>query len=267
MTINLHFFRSSNGERNFGDELSPLFVSLLTSQHVSWSNVSECDLISLGSIFEGTSKRLIHRKLRMNTRPIHVWGTGFIDSNPINHKKYLNNYKFHAVRGSLSKNKLELKDVTLGDPGLLSKHLISPQKKRISTLLVPHVAHREHKVVEHLKKTIKNCSVADLTQDPIEILKLISSADRVISSSLHGLICADSLGIKNIRLNLEGGLKGGDYKFNDYNSAIQRPNFEIKGREVESSIYQAIEEVDFAYMDNIDNACMALHKAFPSELK
>ena len=30
--IKLHFFRSSSGERNFGDELSPLIVELVSKR-------------------------------------------------------------------------------------------------------------------------------------------------------------------------------------------------------------------------------------------
>jgi hypothetical protein len=42
----------------------------------------------------------------------------------------------------------------------------------------------------------------------------------VISSSLHGLIVADSLGIPNVWLRLSPDVLGGDYKFKDYYSVF-----------------------------------------------
>jgi hypothetical protein len=268
MTIKLNFYRSKTGERNFGDELSPLLVGLLTNRKIIHSKASQCNMISLGSIFEMTTKRLLRRKILLNFNPIHVWGTGFVYPNKIKINKYYKNYKIHAVRGNLSREKLNLPDtLALGDPGLLSKHLIKPQEKKISTLIIPHVEHRKHKSIQHLEKSIKNCVVADLTQDPIEILKLISSSDRVISSSLHGLICADSLGVQNIRINLKSGLKGGDFKFIDYNSAIKKPNVEIYGIETQDEIFKKLEGINFSYFDNVDNVCHSLQKAFPNELR
>lgn len=268
MAIKLNFYRNKTGSKNFGDELSPLLVGLLTNRKIIHSKASQCNMISLGSIFEMTTKRLLRRKILLNFNPIHVWGTGFVYPNKIKINKYYKNYKIHAVRGNLSREKLNLPDtVALGDPGLLSKHLIKPQEKKISTLLIPHVKHRNHKSIQHLERSIKNCVVADLTQDPIEILKLISSSDKVISSSLHGLICADSLGVNNIRMNLKSGLKGGDFKFNDYNSAINKINVEIYGTETQDEVFKKFEEIDSSYFDNIDDICRSLEKSFPDEFK
>ena len=264
--INLHFFRSSNGEKNFGDELSPLVVELITERKVAWSKVSQCDIIGLGSIFEGVIKKLVRRRIRFNFEPIHVWGTGFIESGDLNIYKFQSNFKIHAVRGELSREKINAPNVTLGDPGLLCKHLIQPQKKRIKVLIMPHIAHRDCTEIMHLKNEMAGARVADLTQNPIQILKDISSSDIVISSSLHGLICADSLGVANIRLDLSRGLKGGDYKFNDYNTSLNRLDCKIHGVEKEGEIKSLLDNTDFSYQTKVDELCEGLRQSFPKEL-
>jgi hypothetical protein len=38
----------------------------------------------------------------------------------------------------------------------------------------------------------------------------------VLSSSLHGLIAADALGVPNAWIGLSDALRGGDFKFRDY---------------------------------------------------
>ena len=101
---------------------------------------------------------------------------------------------------------------------------------------MPHIAHQTRPEILALKAQFKGCKIADLTQDPIKILKQISASERVISSSLHGLICADSLGVENIRLNLGSGLKGGNFKFDDYDTSIGRSINEITGVELQADI-------------------------------
>ena len=46
----------------------------------------------------------------------------------------------------------------------------------------------------------------------------MSQCEVVISSAMHGLITADSLGIPNARAIISNNITGGDYKFNDYYS-------------------------------------------------
>jgi pyruvyltransferase len=43
----------------------------------------------------------------------------------------------------------------------------------------------------------------------------------ILSSSLHGLICADAYGIPNAWIWLSEKLRGGDFKFRDYRLSIK----------------------------------------------
>lgn len=265
--IKLHFFRSNNGELNFGDELSPLIVNMVSGGGVSRSPISKCDMISLGSILEGANKRIIGRKMRFKFSPIHVWGSGLILDSEVNIKKYQNNFIFHSVRGELTRGHLGLGDLPLGDPGLLSQHLVAKQKKSIEMLILPHIAHRDRDEIKQISQSYKNSIVADLSSDPMEILRMISASKKVISSSLHGLICADSMGVSNIRLDLGTGLKGGDFKFNDYDTSINRVTPSLTGHEGGAEINALFDATDYGYHNNIDKICNDLIAAFPSHLK
>jgi len=265
--LKLHFYRSSNGIRNFGDELSPLFVEMASNRRVELSNVSNCDIISLGSIFEGVAKKLYQRKLKLNFNPIHVWGTGLIGSKDIKNKIIKNNFKIHAVRGIKTQKKIGTNIDVFCDPGLLAGRLIKDQRKKNKILIMPHISHHNLPEIAELHRRIKGSVIADLSQDPIEILKLISSSDLVLSSSLHGLICADSFGIPNIRLKVSMELKGGDFKFNDYYSSIGRTEVCIKADETEQNLISLFDNFNSLYQNNIESLCDNLLKSFPNKLK
>ncbi len=55
-----------------------------------------------------------------------------------------------------------------------------------------------------------------------EVCAEISACARILSSSLHGLVVADSYGIPNARLVLSNQIIGGDFKFRDYALGIGR---------------------------------------------
>ena len=54
----------------------------------------------------------------------------------------------------------------------------------------------------------------------MEFLKQLNACDVVLSSAMHGLIAADSLGIPNAWMRLSDRLTGGDWKFRDYYSVF-----------------------------------------------
>ncbi len=67
-----------------------------------------------------------------------------------------------------------------------------------------------------------SCRVISPANDPITVLKEISSSKRIVTSSLHGMICADAFRIPRRveacpALESEGGL----FKFHDYSSSIK----------------------------------------------
>jgi len=61
--------------------------------------------------------------------------------------------------------------------------------------------------------------IIDVAWTPQEVAREIAACDAVISSSLHGLIFSDALGVPNAHIRLSDRLTGGMYKFHDYYSA------------------------------------------------
>src|SRR5690606_31020666 len=87
------------------------------------------------------------------------------------------------------------------------------QKKKYTLGILPH-----SKDVELVKKLdfTKDVLFIHPRRKPIEVIKDINKCHYIASSSLHGLIFADSYRIPNIHLKFSEKLKGGFHKFNDY---------------------------------------------------
>lgn len=74
----------------------------------------------------------------------------------------------------------------------------------------------------------------DIQLKPKEFVKQVAKCDFILSSAMHGLICADSLGIPNKHIILSNNVTGGDYKFRDYYSIYK--NFKYKPIFLENEI-------------------------------
>jgi hypothetical protein len=130
-------------------------------------------------------------------------------------------HRFHAVRGPLTAAVVQGidPDVALGDPGLLVDLLVEGRPAptaRTGCLVIPHYKDRGHAALLAAVEGLPHVEVADVFAPPLEILDRIRAAECVLSSSMHGLIAADALGIPNAWISVSGALRGGDFKFRDY---------------------------------------------------
>ena len=140
----------------------------------------------------------------------------------------LRSTKILSLRGNLSKNRVERilnenLNIPTGDGGLLVDRWIGenpPKKYRIG--IIPHYKEKDSPVVSEMKKSYPDSVIIDLGRKPIEVVREIASCETVLSSSLHGLIVADSFHIpnKHILLYPYGERMLGDgFKFADYYSS------------------------------------------------
>jgi pyruvyltransferase len=115
-------------------------------------------------------------------------------------------------------------DTVLGDPGLLiSKILNKKQEKQYALGIVPHFLDKnDARICNFCKKYSKEILFIDIQHDPLTVLKEIDKCNYVLSSSLHGLVFADSLHIPNIWMILSDQVAGKGFKFYDYNSALKK---------------------------------------------
>jgi hypothetical protein len=115
---------------------------------------------------------------------------------------------FRIVRGKLTENYLRKHNllnnsVLLGDLGLLCPYMVNttackPEKK-YKLGIIPHMADLNSPVIYDLyRKHGKNCIIINVQDDVDIVLNQIMECETIISSSLHGLIVADSFHIPNI---------------------------------------------------------------------
>lgn len=220
--LKLYYYRHRDGKPNFGDQLSPMIIERVLGRQTAWAKQTDCDMAAIGSILSGILARSWKRWAALRFSPVHIWGSGFIRAPEARELVAKGALKVHAVRGHATRSSLAMPEsLALGDPGLLAGHLVEvPAVKHYSWAIVPHTVDRDMAVIRGLKACTPHAVVADLSGDPDECLKAIAGAECVISTSLHGLIVADALGIPSIWAKMSGRVSGDRYKFEDYYSAL-----------------------------------------------
>ena len=213
---------------NFGDILNEdIFRSL--GFNIEYASKKKCDVVGIGSLLDLIlcNKNEYLKRLRYKFyKPAIVWGTGFIKEEEAN-KVMLRALDIYAVRGYHTLNRLKKflnvkinNNVAIGDPGLLISHFFDPSniQKKYSLGVISHINDQNHNSLDNIK--IESATFIDIKQKPLDFINRVAECECIVSSAMHGLICADSLGIPNIRIIQSGSLVGGNYKFNDYYSAF-----------------------------------------------
>lgn len=222
---------------NFGDALAPLLLERFADVKVQWDTVSHASIASVGSILEhipplwdgyilGSGKLFENSRLHLHTKTATVL----------------------ALRGPLSARGIP-GSYALGDPGLLAAELVGPQEKLWDLGIVPHWQDTE--LAERFLKLIQppfTCKVIKANDDPLEVIRQIGACRRIVTSSLHGAIVADSFGGIPRRIEICPRMlkDGGDFKFRDYHASIKTP-FKT-GEMIEPSRFY-VEDVQFAIYD------------------
>lgn len=210
-----------NEEPNFGDALTPLLLEKLFDIESEWTPLETAELVGAGSCLQWVSKAVMD-----NPHEMHIWGSGYmfdkeppVDSELVTH---------HAVRGKQSQLYGGLKEVALGDPGILSSYLLDkPPVKRFRVGVVPHLWNIHDPLLGKAIEQHSDVLLIDVRLPALKVVEQIASCEFIYSSSLHGLIVADSFRIPNQHVEFEKKLFGGGWKFVDYYSVYdiseQRP--------------------------------------------
>ena len=189
---------------------------MLSGCEVVFAKPSKCDLIAIGSILSRIKEGLF-------ARTIHVWGTGFIKPVPRRKTRHI----IHAVRGKKTAESFTNANIkTFGDPGLLCDQLLPNHKdipKEFEIGIIPHYKDRDSLSLYTFAKNNPSTTIIDVFSDTITFLEKLAKCRFIISSSLHGLIAADSLNIPNVWLKLSDNIIGEDFKFYDYYSIFDIP--------------------------------------------
>lgn len=207
--------------RNFGDELNIYLIEALTKKKVVNQNEVLLPFIRsymvIGSLVE-----------KHCTKKTIIWGSGAISGGDT--KLSASPMKVCAVRGKLTRNYLLNRNVQcpeiFGDPALLLPFIYkSETKKKYKIGIIPHVVDLDTPLTYLLGNLFKE-SVHIISfknyKDWRSLIDEINSCEYILSSSLHGLIISDAYGIPNIWIKISENLTGGNFKFLDYFSGVER---------------------------------------------
>lgn len=244
---------------NFGDAMNPILIKQLFGIDVEWSEIVEADLIGAGSTLEWIATT--QNKLK---KDLYVWGSGYIRN--VTPPIYSERVKILALRGQFSHLPSGAGGIALGDPGLLCDRLFpKPTSKRYSIGIVPHYWNKNDIAFIKLINKYPALKVIDVGDDPIEVIRLIGECEFIFSSSLHGLIIADSFGIPNQWVEFDTTIYGNGWEFKDYYSVFpMEPSAPIKLSETED-IKKRSEALAAAYQrQGIERVKAQLYDAFPA---
>ena len=195
---------------NWGDALSPVLVELLSGKPaLHLAGLHHDRYLVIGSILGSANERS------------EVWGSGFIRENEsvIGRPRAV-----HAVRGPLSRASLLKQGIecpeVYGDPALLLPQFFNPDEpKRYCVGIIPHYVDKGHPWLERYRHD-PQALILDIESDIQKFVRAVKSCDVILSSSLHGLICADAYGVPNAWIQFSDDVVGGDFKFRDYRLSI-----------------------------------------------
>jgi pyruvyltransferase len=150
-----------------------------------------------------------------------VWGSGFIREGELVQGPPRS---VHAVRGPLSRQALLKQGIKCpeiyGDPALLLPRFFKPvveQRHRIG--IVPHYIDKSNPVLAQFVDSAE-VTILDIESGLEEFVRSMSACSVVLSSSLHGLICAHAYGIPAAWISLSEKVIGGSFKFRDYGASV-----------------------------------------------
>lgn len=149
----------------------------------------------------------------------YILGAGFLNEGPsINLQKA----RILAVRGKYTRDRISAPvDTALGDPGLLlARYMPKRERKGFFIGIIPHFSEKDDPwLKDFIARNPKQAKFIDIQKKPLEVLRQIDQCEYILSSSLHGIVFADSLLIPNVWISLSKSSSSKIYKFNDYYSA------------------------------------------------
>ncbi len=195
---------------NFGDILTPWLIKKISGFTSIYQNKPFINptLIGVGSIIQVANKDTT------------VWGSGLIK-----HDSVLNpRSTYLSVRGPLTRSVLLDQGIKcpsiFGDPALLLPKYYNPDiPKKYKIGFFAHYVDTE--LVKSWYTGDDNILVIDpLTTNPESVIDKVLQCEKIVSSSLHGIIVAHAYGIPACWVKHSDKLFGDDIKFHDYFESV-----------------------------------------------
>lgn len=267
---------------NLGDAINPIIIERVFDSNPVHSNEWNCDITGIGSglrrffvLKESKPMQYNLKRIVMNTlnrKPLIIWSAGFLATPSDNEMPIRPNLKVASVRGALSKQHIEKiigtdLDCSVGDAGILASKLLQHKRieKKYRLGIIPHRKEKDAPLVRDLQLLFPDSVIIDIEpDDPIKGLEEIAQCENVLSSSLHGLIFADSFRIPNKHIIISDKLSGDGFKFDDYYSAYSMKDKPIdlrKGLDFGLTEIRSEYAITDEQVNRLQNDCIvAFHK-------
>ncbi len=261
-----------------GDQLNKDLIEKVFNCKVICSRSSNADIIAIGSglktyLYGQSAIRNIRKFIENIFIPkVNVWGTGFIDYTNSEEKFYKSKITFLAVRGELTRKRVEKitnkqQNIPTGDGGLLSSFLLDRMPtKKYELGIIAHFREKQDPFFAKLLNRSPKSIFIDVQDTPENVTRKIAECETIISSSLHGLIISDSLNIPNIHLIVTDKLLGDGYKFDDYYSSYGLRHNYITNKDLDKISSNYIIKSYSITKSMVDKKKTDLIKSFPCEI-
>lgn len=210
------FISYYNGVKNVGDQLAQGLISFYANKSAVMPPLVRYfeHYLIVGSIIEKSCSKST------------VLGSGTNSEKKLTQIKDIKEVK--ALRGHITQNLLSkhlniVFDVPLGDFALLYPRIYNPKIDiSYSFGIVLHYVDFSNEIANLIE--LHGGLVISVNQDPKDFIDMLLSCDKVISSSMHGIILSDAYNIPNKRIIISNNIIGADLKFSDYYSTTNTPN-------------------------------------------
>lgn len=207
-------------KENYGDLLSKYLVEKISGVSVNWIQPKKQKWYSFNKTHFLGAGSIIHHA----TKHSIVWGSGIIDD-----KQKIAPAKFKAVRGpETRKHLLNLGyncPVVYGDPALLLPDYYNPDiQKRFKLGIIPH--YTDFPLIKSLFGELQEVKVIDImTLNVEEKTNEILACEKIISSSLHGVILPHTYNIPALWIPFSDKPFGTGIKYYDYLKSVGIDNY------------------------------------------
>lgn len=208
-------------KENYGDLLSKYLVEKISGKQVKWVHPKKRPWFKKNRKNYLAAGSIIHHCTDSSV----VWGSGIIDR-----EQPVAEADFRAVRGPETMAYLIKKGYVCpeiyGDPAILLPKYFDPKPSKKNKIgIIPHY-HDYETILSWYGNESEICIIDLRTLNVEDVTFKILECERVISSSLHGLIVSHAYGIPAIWIRFSNKLFGDNVKFIDYQRSVKMEEYE-----------------------------------------
>ncbi|GAA4883791.1 polysaccharide pyruvyl transferase family protein [Flaviramulus aquimarinus] len=248
-------------KENYGDLLGKYLVEKISHKKVTWTKPGRFSLSNFFSpIYVTVGSILTH----VNEKCV-VWGSGIIS------KKYtIKKADFLAVRGPQTRIFLTNLGYDVpkvyGDPAMLLPKYYNPEiQKKYKIGIVPH--YNDFKKVKGFYENETSILLIDLMTNSIEeTTNQFLKCEKIVSSSLHGIIVSHAYGIPAVWQKFSDDVFGDDIKYQDYFESVEIPNYKSEkagGKMNMTELDNLFTQISLPKQGVIDQLCIGLMEVCP----